>query len=547
MLYSGDKEILFMRRAFFWVGVFISSLAVAQAPVVPQGSVVSAASLLPFGAPGYQLAPGSIVSIFGTNLATSTAAAANFPLPNNLGGASVIIGGKAAPLFYASAGQINAQIPFEVATGAAVPVVVTTSAGSSSPSTTIPVVAAAPALFSANQNGLGNAAAQNFVSQTSTPANAFDVAIKQGGILIAYGTGGGSVGAAESTGLACTGGQFPGSFSATVAGLSATVNYAGCSPTFSGLDQWNIVIPSAVPDGCSLPLQVTVNGIASNAVTIAVSASGNCNTAATGQPQVGGGQSEGSLNIQRITAFLPGLGGFDLPMFAGSFFKNGAVAGTNTSGFPPANAGCLVQVMKNSSTTLPTGIATNTGTTALDAGTLTLKGSGGTYSITPSTPGTYGSPGGLPNFVAGAYSISGAGGKDVGTFGPTTLNLPALMNVSSPGFTGTTFSAAKDLTATLTCPDPKGEIIVSIGSQDANNIYGQAACSFACGSTITVPSSVLKQLPISAQGQGAFYVLFIPPNNNAGVTSANFSATGITAGYFFYTDIFAIQSVSLTP
>ena len=62
-----------MNRTSCWtftLCVFISGILFAQAPVVPQGGVVSAASLLPAGAPGYQLALGGIVSIFGTNLAT---------------------------------------------------------------------------------------------------------------------------------------------------------------------------------------------------------------------------------------------------------------------------------------------------------------------------------------------------------------------------------------------------------------------------------------------------------------------------------------------
>ncbi len=65
------------------------------------------------------IAPGSIVSIFGNNLATATDAATRFPLPLELAGASVRINGIAAPLLYASPGQINAQVPYELKTGSA--------------------------------------------------------------------------------------------------------------------------------------------------------------------------------------------------------------------------------------------------------------------------------------------------------------------------------------------------------------------------------------------------------------------------------------------
>ena len=61
------------------------------------------------------LAPGSIVTVFGTGLASASTGALTVPLPTSLAGASLTVGGTAAPLYYAGAGQINAQIPFELA------------------------------------------------------------------------------------------------------------------------------------------------------------------------------------------------------------------------------------------------------------------------------------------------------------------------------------------------------------------------------------------------------------------------------------------------
>ena len=76
--------------------------------------------------------------------------------------------------------------------------------------------------------------------------------------------GGGAIAGLLTTGIACAGGSFTATLvSATIAGINATVNYAGCSPTYVGLDQWNIVVPAGVPDGCYLPLQVTESGVSS--------------------------------------------------------------------------------------------------------------------------------------------------------------------------------------------------------------------------------------------------------------------------------------------
>ncbi|HUI80820.1 MAG TPA: hypothetical protein VLY24_23000 [Bryobacteraceae bacterium] len=68
------------------------------------------------GADAAQIGPGTIVSILGTNLSFNTVSAdLTAPsLPNNLGGTKVFFNGIAAPLFYVSPNQVNAQIPWEV-------------------------------------------------------------------------------------------------------------------------------------------------------------------------------------------------------------------------------------------------------------------------------------------------------------------------------------------------------------------------------------------------------------------------------------------------
>jgi uncharacterized protein (TIGR03437 family) len=59
-----------------------------------------------------QVAPGSLVSIYGQELTTGTQLAGSFPLPSSLGGAGVSFNSQPAALLFASPGQINAQAPF---------------------------------------------------------------------------------------------------------------------------------------------------------------------------------------------------------------------------------------------------------------------------------------------------------------------------------------------------------------------------------------------------------------------------------------------------
>ena len=85
---------------------------VAGAPALFEGGVVNGASFAPFPNP---IAAGAIVALFGTNLAPDTVVATTIPLPVTLAGTQVLMNGLPAPLFFVSPGQINAQVPWQLA------------------------------------------------------------------------------------------------------------------------------------------------------------------------------------------------------------------------------------------------------------------------------------------------------------------------------------------------------------------------------------------------------------------------------------------------
>ena len=89
---------------------------------------------------------GSLVSIFGTNLASTSSAATSVPLSTSLGGVKVTFNNIAAPLNYVSGGQINAQMPFEL-TGSSTAQVVVTNSGAASAPQTVQVASIAPGIF----------------------------------------------------------------------------------------------------------------------------------------------------------------------------------------------------------------------------------------------------------------------------------------------------------------------------------------------------------------------------------------------------------------
>jgi uncharacterized protein (TIGR03437 family) len=126
-------------RTAFAVAVLIGSEANAQQDL--RITTLSAAGYKP------EIAPGSVVTILGRNLAVSAVEAApDGTLPQALNGTSVTFNGIAAGLIYASPGQINLIAPPDLAPGAATVVVNSPAAGAPLRGT-VAVKLAAPGLF----------------------------------------------------------------------------------------------------------------------------------------------------------------------------------------------------------------------------------------------------------------------------------------------------------------------------------------------------------------------------------------------------------------
>ncbi|MEO8660323.1 MAG: hypothetical protein ABI693_17775, partial [Bryobacteraceae bacterium] len=126
----------------------VASAAFAQAPVLSQVGNAGDYSIT--------AAPGGLISLFGTNLATGTAVG-TAPLQNSLLGSSVqVLDGantQDLPLWFVSAGQINAQLPYTIASST-VQLRVTTSGGTSG-LLPVNIVPRAPRFLTITEDGLG--------------------------------------------------------------------------------------------------------------------------------------------------------------------------------------------------------------------------------------------------------------------------------------------------------------------------------------------------------------------------------------------------------
>jgi len=239
-----------------------------QVPIIGAGAIVNAASF----SQQTPVAPGSLVTVFGSELANGAASAGSLPLPTDLQGASILVAGRTAPLVYASNGQVNAVVPFGISVNATHQVVASRGNEISVPQT-VTVAAAAPGIFSRNGSGGGqgiilgvdSSGAQEF-ADTAHPVTA-------GSTIVIYCTGLGEVSPPVASGTPTPDSPLSTTVNpvtVTIGGVAASVEFAGLTPGFVSLYQVNAVVPQGVAPGNDIPVVISAAGLASPAVTIAV-------------------------------------------------------------------------------------------------------------------------------------------------------------------------------------------------------------------------------------------------------------------------------------
>jgi len=229
-------------------------------PEIFKGGVVNSAKSVS----GEPLSPGGVVSIYGRNLALSSEPAAGVPLPRTLSGTKVLIGDQEAPLFYASSGQINAQLPIELAADSTYPVVVKRGSRTSA-SETIRTARFDPGIVADTSGRVIAQHADYSLITTTSPA-------KPDEWIILYLVGMGPTTTTVPTGTASP--QSPLAMVTTqpvvtIGGATAELYFAGLTPGGVGLYQIVCRVPSAAPSG-DLPLVVKQAGATANQVTLPI-------------------------------------------------------------------------------------------------------------------------------------------------------------------------------------------------------------------------------------------------------------------------------------
>ncbi len=233
---------------------------------VPNNGVVSAASFT-----GGAVAPGQIVTIFGSGIGPAQLTGAQLTpqgtLSTSVAETRVLFDTRAAPLIYVSASQISAIVPYGVS-GTTTQMQVEFR-GVRSNAVSLLIAATAPGLFTANSSGKGQGAILNQDGSFNSGSNAAEV----GSVVVLYGTGEGAVdpvvvdGAINASSLPKP--REP--ITVRIGGKDAEVLYGGAAPGLvAGVFQINVRIPEGVAPG-SAPVVVMVGRATSSPeVTVAV-------------------------------------------------------------------------------------------------------------------------------------------------------------------------------------------------------------------------------------------------------------------------------------
>jgi len=255
----------------------VLALAAVSAAAPPPGGNPTITAMVSAGAYGgfSSVAPGSWVEIYGSNLASSTRGWTGTDFngnsaPTTLEGVKVNIGGQLAFIDYiaSSPGQINAQLPSNIATGGTLEVTVTNGSATSAPFN-IKVNPLQPGLLAPSAFQIGGKQYVVALLPDGTyvlPTGAIPgVASRQahpGETIVMYGIGFGSVSPNFPAGQIVTASnQLTQSFQLLFGQTPAQLPFDGLAPNYVGLYQFDVVVPP-VPDNDLVPLTFNLGGVA---------------------------------------------------------------------------------------------------------------------------------------------------------------------------------------------------------------------------------------------------------------------------------------------
>ena len=232
-------------------------------PYIPPAGIQSAAGPTLDGS----VAAGSIIAVYGQNLASSFQVGPSSPLKQAIGTTSVTVGTFLLPLVYVSPTVISAQLPWELAPGGYTLTVHNT--GQPDVPGTMTVSRNAPVVFT--QQNVQNLPLMLAVHQDGTLVS-FDSPAIRGEQITIYATGLGPYDQQSADGFAAAASpalNVIDSLSLTSdSGQQWTPDFSGAAPGIVGVAEVKLTISNDMPTAANLNLQLVVNGKSSPQVVL---------------------------------------------------------------------------------------------------------------------------------------------------------------------------------------------------------------------------------------------------------------------------------------
>ena len=475
----------------------LSVLFTTYTSVAPKGPVVASvlnnSSQNPDGFPNSGVAPSSIFVIIGTGLADPTdpvlQSSADPGLPSALNGASITITAGAVTLhpaiYYTIPTQIAAVMPANAPIGAA-NLTVTYNGATSAPFQ-IHIVSSAVGINRYDGNvGVATDAITSALIGFTNPA-------KPGEILTLWTTGLGSDPSDSDTIYSSSPHRVDVPLHIYIGAVEATVLYAG-SAGYPGVNQINLTIPSNAQVGCYVTLAAVVGTLMNDVVTLPISKDGGpCVDASTGLNgvQISGGSGltirGGTVGIQLTNTTDRNGNRTASNVASGGFAKYSGLYPSSVASLTPGS--CIIEypVPQNGSVTL------------LDAGSVRLTGPNGlSATLAPTLGGLFADLSGanIPQ-SGGAFTFTGLGGKDVGTFN-ATVNLSPLLSWTNPS-AAANIDKSQPLHLTWTGGNPGSYVYITGASGSGGARERTFDCvALADSGQFDVPAYILSAMPAGA-------------------------------------------------
>jgi uncharacterized protein (TIGR03437 family) len=237
-------------------GVTILPPAYDTAVAPPQiKQVVNAADLTP------NIAPGGLITLFGTNLNPANLATSELPLPTAVADSCLAVNGLPMPILFVSPTQVNAQMPFEAVGDVTL---ILRTPGGTSDNYNLQILPNAPSVFhvQAPDKTMIPTVVRNDDGELVTGSHPIHRNANEA--LVIYSTGLGATVPAVRDGMPAPSNPPAVALTAptvTLGGVSLPIIYYGLAPGEVGVYQINVSVPRSVPDGLAVPLVITQGGV----------------------------------------------------------------------------------------------------------------------------------------------------------------------------------------------------------------------------------------------------------------------------------------------